>query len=153
MPVCKVAAYVDSKNNFISSVYVSYNTISDIQKSSQKEINSMRSGPLLVASNDQVEALDLYITYIGSQNIDNLYFPDGMPRPKYMNVKVGLSVGGNSKIYGVRYCVGTVMYTPDMAVFFIQKISSGKSRLIYLKSTAVSGALGLCNNARKKIKI
>jgi len=138
MPIHKVAAYIDSKGKFISSVYVSSNTISNIYKCTRRDIDTARRGPLLVATYEQVKALDLYLDFVSLSNIDNLYFPDGKARPRYMYVDVGSSANGNQNKKGTQYLVGTVMYTPDNAVFFILKISSGKSRLIELKSTVVN---------------
>jgi len=138
MPIRKVAAYVDSKGKFISSVYVSSNTITNINKSTYTQIDTVRRGPVLVATYEQVEALDLYLNFISLSNIDTLYFPDGKKRPRYIYVNVGSSANGNQNNKGTQYLVGTVMYTPDKAVFFILKTSSGKSRLIELKSTVVN---------------
>jgi len=136
MPVRHVPVYVDEEDSNVYSVFVTSTGFSDLFlpcdgcRSYRLYKSAMDMG-YCVATNEQVNALDIYISQYKLRDLDIMAYPDDTRRllPPAMR---GIWQNGHA------YDVGVVMVDPDFARFYIRQSGGGTVRLVYLSKKHLS---------------
>lgn len=136
MPVRHVPVYVDDGGSNVYSVFVTSIGLPGLvfpgdACQSYRCYEAATDMGYCVATNEQVNALEVYISYYGLRDVDIMAYPDDTRRllPPVMQ---GIMQNGRE------YDVGTVMIHPDFARFYIRRSGGGTVRLVYFSRTQVT---------------
>jgi len=143
MPIKNTAVYIDENGKNIYTVYVSamgmsaryLETVdhnSRHRRECMKMCQSVIAGGFCLATNDQVNIFDRFVSHNKLHAVDCMYYPDGMSRPTVM-----MNLWENAHDYDI----GMVMTTPDLASFYIKRSNGYTLRLFYVSKTAVTRAI------------
>ena len=134
MPVRHVPVYVDPTETSAYSVFVTSNGIPDLYSpcdgcnSYRLYENTMNKG-FCIATTEQVNALEEYISKKNLFEPDMLHYSDGRVLPTVMT---GISQNGRL------YDVGTVRISPDVARFYIRQSGGCTVRLVCFSKTQLT---------------
>jgi len=134
MPVRYVPVYVDEVDSSVYAAFVTSTGLPEINMlkdryQQYRRCESVMDMGYCVATREQVNALETYISQYGLRNLDKMAFPDGTRRPPVMHK---ISQNGHD------YDVGTVMISPDLAQVFIRRSGGGTVRLVFFSKTPVT---------------